>query len=150
MKVLCILVLCVLWLGTLDVYRPSRFRCEFLYIGRITSLVVLSGVVSVRLSYVATATCALAASWLSQSAPSNHAQGGVCGSGGIRTLAHPTVTFLLLLRMWGRTFNSNSTIRLQAFTAKFVGVGGIEPPLRPNLTMLVAPVYQSFTPCQCL
>ena len=77
MKVLCILVLCVLWLGTLDVYRPSRFRCEFLYIGRITSLVVLSGVVSVRLSYVATATCALAASWLSQSAPSNNAQGGV-------------------------------------------------------------------------
>ena len=77
MKVLCILVLCVLWLGTLDVYRPSRFRCEFLYIGRITSLVVLSGVVSVRLSYVAVATCALAASWLSQSAPSIHAQGGV-------------------------------------------------------------------------
>lgn len=26
-----------------------------------------------------------------------------CGSGGIRTLAHSTVTFLLLLRMWGRT-----------------------------------------------
>lgn len=36
MKVFCILfargllVLCVLWLGTLDVYRPSRFRREFL------------------------------------------------------------------------------------------------------------------------
>lgn len=51
MKVLCILVLCVLWLGTLDVYRPSRFRREFLYIGRITSLVALSGVISVRLSH---------------------------------------------------------------------------------------------------
>ena len=117
MKVLCILVLCVLWLGTLAAYRSLRFRRKCQCGGRITSLVVLSGVVSVRLSYVATATCALAASWLSQSAPSNNAQGGVGGSGGIRTLAHPTVTFLLLLRMWGRTFNSNSTIRLQAFTA---------------------------------
>lgn len=105
MKVLCILVLCVAWLGTLDVYRPSRFRCEFLYIGRITSLVVLSGVVSVRLSYVAVATCALASFWLSQSDPSLNAQGGVCGSGGNRTLAHPTVTFLLLLRIVVEHFN---------------------------------------------
>lgn len=30
MKVLCILVLCVLWLGTLDVYRSAKFRFAFL------------------------------------------------------------------------------------------------------------------------
>ena len=51
------------------------------------------------------ATCALASFWLSQSDPSNNAQGGVCGSGGIRTLAHPTVTFLLLLRIVVERFN---------------------------------------------
>ena len=149
MKVLCILVLCVLWLGTLDVYRPSRFRCEFLYIGRITSLVVLSGVVSVRLSYVATATCALASFWLSQSGPSDNAQGGVLWQWRDSNPRSSHCYIPVAPADSGRTLQSALSVYRLSLPCD-VGVGGIEPPLRPNLTMLVAPVYQSFTPYQCL
>ena len=137
-----------LWLGTLDVYRPSRFRCEFLYIGRITSLVVLSGVVSVRLSYVATATCALASFWLSQSDPSNNAQGGVGGSGGIRTLAHANVTFLLLLRIVVERFYLRYP--LTGFHC-LVMWEWVESNHRSFLLLHAGcSVCQSFTPYQCL
>lgn len=77
MKVLCILVLCVLWLGTLDVYRPSRFRREFL---TSAALQVWSRYPELFQSVYPTippATCALASFWLSQSVPSHNAQGGV-------------------------------------------------------------------------
>ena len=139
-----------LWLGTLDVYRSAKFRFAFL---TSAALQVWSYYPALFQSVYPTLPRRLAPllpfGWANRTLLIT-LRVAFCGSGGIRTLAHSTVTFLLLLRMWGRTFNSNSTIRLQAFTAKFVGVGGIEPPLRPNLTMLVAPVYQSFTPCQCL
>ena len=52
------------------------------------------------------ATCALASFWLSQSDPSNHAQGGVCGSGGNRTLAHPYCYIPVAPADSGRTLQS--------------------------------------------